>query len=55
MIRTLTFNGHVLTGLLVPLAVATDLGGQAIAHMPKCLAMLTSQVMLHQLTLEKAD
>src|SRR5882724_4712796 len=51
--RQLTLNNDVLTCLLVPLTVATDLVGQAIALMVEGLAALKMRDTLPQLALDK--
>jgi len=50
--RPLTLNNNILAWLLVPLAVATGLVGQAIAFVVEGLAALTPWDMLSQLALD---
>jgi len=48
----LTLNDHILTSLLVPLTLATDLVSEAVAFMSESLTVLTHWDMLHQLALD---
>jgi len=49
--RRLTFNNHVLTGLLVLLAPPTHLVSQPVTLVTKRMAALAPRIVLHQLTL----
>src|SRR5882724_5912885 len=51
--RRLTLNNHILAGLLVPLAAATDFVGKAIALMTEGLATLAHWVAIHSVALDE--
>jgi len=49
--RKLTLNNHILTSLLVPLTLPTNLVSQPIALVTERLAALALRIAFHQLTL----
>jgi len=53
--KRLTLNNHILTGLLVPLTLATDCVSEGIALMLEGLTVLTHWDLLHQPALGMED